>query len=40
MTWGIGMRWQVAGRIPASNMYESLLFLGWGVGLFAVVATC
>jgi cytochrome c-type biogenesis protein CcsB len=39
MTWGIAMRWQVAGRIPASNMYESLLFLGWGVGLFALVAT-
>jgi cytochrome c-type biogenesis protein CcsB len=38
MTWGIGARWVVAGRIPASNMYESLLFLGWGVGLFAVVA--
>ncbi len=39
MSWGIGMRWQVAGRIPASNMYESLLFLGWGVGAFAVIAT-
>jgi cytochrome c-type biogenesis protein CcsB len=39
MSWGIWMRWLVAGRIPASNMYESLLFLGWGVGLFAVVAT-
>jgi cytochrome c-type biogenesis protein CcsB len=38
MTWGIGMRWAVAGRIPAANMYESLLFLAWGVGLFAVVA--
>jgi len=38
MTWGIWVRWQVAGRIPASNMYESLLFLGWGVGLFALVA--
>jgi cytochrome c-type biogenesis protein CcsB len=38
MTWGIAMRWMVAGRIPASNMYESLLFLAWGVGLFAVVA--
>jgi cytochrome c-type biogenesis protein CcsB len=38
MTWGIAVRWQVAGRIPASNMYESLLFLGWGVGLFALVA--
>ena len=40
MSWGIWMRWQVAGRIPASNtVYESLLFLGWGVGAFAVVAT-
>ncbi|BDG07330.1 cytochrome c biogenesis protein CcsA [Anaeromyxobacter paludicola] len=38
MTWGIGTRWAIAGRIPASNMYESLLFLAWGVGLFAVVA--
>jgi cytochrome c-type biogenesis protein CcsB len=39
MSWGIGTRWKIAGYIPASNMYESLLFLGWGVGLFAVVAT-
>jgi ABC-type transport system involved in cytochrome c biogenesis permease subunit len=39
MSWGIGMRWSVGGRIPASNMYESLLFLAWGVGAFAVVAT-
>ncbi len=38
MTWGIATRWQIAGRIPASNMYESMLFLGWGVGLFALVA--
>lgn len=38
MTWGIWARWQAAGRIPASNMYESLLFLGWGVGLFALLA--
>ena len=38
MTWGIAVRWQVAGRIPASNMYESLLFLGWGVALFAMIA--
>jgi cytochrome c-type biogenesis protein CcsB len=38
MTWGIWARWQAAARIPASNMYESLLFLGWGVGLFAVAA--
>lgn len=38
MTWGILTRWAIAGHIPASNMYESLLFLGWGVGLFALVA--
>jgi ABC-type transport system involved in cytochrome c biogenesis permease subunit len=38
MTWGIATRWQLAERIPASNMYESMLFLGWGVGLFGVVA--
>jgi len=38
MSWGIWLRWGVAGRIPASNMYESLLFLGWGVGAFAVLA--
>jgi ABC-type transport system involved in cytochrome c biogenesis permease subunit len=38
MTWGIGMRWAAGERIPAANMYESLLFLAWGVGLFAVVA--
>jgi cytochrome c-type biogenesis protein CcsB len=38
MTWGLATRWQIAGRIPASDMYESMLFLGWGVGLFGVVA--
>ncbi len=38
MTWGIGTRWVIAGRIPASNIFESLLFLGWGIGLFALVA--
>src|SRR5213075_1772631 len=38
MTWGIGTRWVIAGRIPAANMYESLLFLAWGVGAFAVIA--
>jgi len=38
MTWGIGMRWASGERIPAANMYESLLFLAWGVGLFAVIA--
>jgi len=39
MTWGIAMRWQIADRIPASNMYESMLFLGWGVGFFAIAAS-
>ena len=38
MSWGIGTRWAVAGRVPASNMFESLLFLAWGVGLFAIIA--
>jgi len=38
MSWGIGMRWSLAGRIPAANMYESLLFLAWGVGFFALIA--
>jgi cytochrome c-type biogenesis protein CcsB len=38
MTWGIGLRWAVGERIPAANMYESMLFLAWGVGLFAVAA--
>jgi cytochrome c-type biogenesis protein CcsB len=37
-TWGIQLRWQAAGRIPAANMYESMLFLAWGAGLFALVA--
>ncbi len=38
MTWGLAVRWQIEGHIPASNMYESLLFLAWGVGLFALLA--
>jgi cytochrome c-type biogenesis protein CcsB len=38
MTWGIALRWQIGDRIPAANMYESMLFLSWGVGLFAVIA--
>jgi cytochrome c-type biogenesis protein CcsB len=38
MTWGIGTRWNLAARIPAANMYESLLFLAWGVGFFALIA--
>jgi len=38
LSYGILLRWEIAGYVPASNMYESLLFLGWGVGLFAVLA--
>ncbi len=38
ITWALAVRWQIAGRIPASNMYESMLFLSWGVALFAVVS--
>jgi cytochrome c-type biogenesis protein CcsB len=38
ITWDIVVRWQVAGRIPASNMYESMLFLAWGVGLFGAIS--
>ena len=38
MSWGIGTRWAIAGRFPAANMYESMLFLGWGVALFAIIA--
>jgi ABC-type transport system involved in cytochrome c biogenesis permease subunit len=38
ITWGIATRWHIAGRIPAANMYESMLFLSWGVALFAGAA--
>ena len=38
LTYGLWLRWQIAGRIPASNMFESLLFLSWGMGLFALVS--
>ncbi|MHC4401236.1 MAG: cytochrome c biogenesis protein [Planctomycetota bacterium] len=38
LTYGLSMRWQIAGRIPAANMYESLLFLSWGMGAFAIVS--
>jgi cytochrome c-type biogenesis protein CcsB len=38
MSWGIQLRWTAGNRIPAANMYESMLFLAWGVGFFAVAA--
>ncbi len=38
LTYGLYLRWQVAGRIPASNMFESLLFVSWGMGAFAIIS--
>ena len=38
LTYGLSLRWAIAGRIPASNMFESLLFLSWGMGAFAIVS--
>ena len=38
VSYGIGVRWHLAGRIPAANMYESMLFLAWGVGAFDIIA--
>ena len=38
MSYGILLRWGAGDRIPAANRYESMLFLAWGVGLFAVIA--
>jgi cytochrome c-type biogenesis protein CcsB len=29
-TYGLALRWQIAGRAPVSDMYESLVFMGWG----------
>ena len=38
LTYGLLLRWQIAGRIPAANMFESLLFLSWGMGAFAILS--
>ena len=38
LTYGLRLRWEIAGRIPAANMFESLLFLSWGMGAFAVLS--
>ncbi|MBI4578939.1 MAG: cytochrome c biogenesis protein CcsA, partial [Planctomycetes bacterium] len=38
LSYGMCLRWQIAGRIPAANMFESLLFLSWGAGAFAIVS--
>jgi len=34
----IALRWVAGERVPAANMYESMLFLSWGLGLAAVVS--
>jgi cytochrome c-type biogenesis protein CcsB len=36
-TVGIGLRWSIAGRAPVSDMYESLVFMGWGVVAIGLV---
>ncbi len=38
LSYGLWMRWEIAGKIPATNMFESLLFLSWGMGAFAILA--
>ncbi len=38
LTYGLSLRWTIAGRIPAANMFESLLFVSWGMGAFAIFA--
>jgi len=38
LSYGLWLHWRIAGRIPASNMFESLLFLSWGMGVFAMVS--
>ena len=38
LSYGLWLRWQIAGRIPATNMFESLLLLSWGMGVFAILA--
>ena len=38
LSYGLWLRGTIAGRLPAANMYESLLFLSWGTGAFAILA--
>ncbi|MFA5865593.1 MAG: cytochrome c biogenesis protein CcsA [Phycisphaerae bacterium] len=38
LTYGLSLRWQIAGHIPASNLFESLLFLSWGMGIFTILS--
>jgi len=36
-TYGLAVRWQLAERIPAANMYESVIFMGWGLCLATLI---
>jgi cytochrome c-type biogenesis protein CcsB len=36
-TWGLIFRGLIAHRAPVSNMYESVVFVGWGILLFALI---
>ncbi len=35
--WGLLLRGMIAGRPPVSNMYETVVFVGWGVLMFALI---
>jgi ABC-type transport system involved in cytochrome c biogenesis permease subunit len=37
LSYGLWQRGTIAGRLPAANMFESLLFLSWGTGAFAIL---
>ena len=34
---GFGMRMAIAGRAPVTNMYESMIFTGLGIGIFGLI---
>lgn len=36
-TYGLIIRSLISGRPPVSNMYESVVFVGWGIILFAII---
>jgi cytochrome c-type biogenesis protein CcsB len=35
---GLGTRWMIADRAPVSDMYESLVFMGWGAIALGLIA--
>ena len=36
-TYGLGLRWYIAGRAPWSNGYESMIYIGWGIMLLGFI---